>query len=137
VFVACGDDDDDAPDVSADVCPENPSPATDQTIVVDAPETGAEVTNPARVEGSINAFQGNFFVSIVDENGDSVVDDYPGHTDEPDTFLPFSMDVPFFVTEVVDACLIVSRQAEDPERDEQKLQRPVRLLPDATPEASQ
>lgn len=136
VVAACGGDDDDAPDVSADVCPENPSPATEETIVVDTPEEGAEVTNPVHVAGTINAFQGNFYVSILDENGVNVVDDYPGHIDEPDQFLPFSVDVPFFVTEELDACLIVSRQTDNPDRDEQKLQRPIRLIPPATASAS-
>lgn len=137
IFAACGGDDDDGADVPASVCPENPSPATDETLIIDVPESGDEVTSPVHISGQISAFVQHYYVTIIDATGNHVVDDYPGTSDQPDVLVPFEIDVPFFVTEAVDACLIVSRQTENPERDEQKLQVPVRLLPESTPEAAQ
>ena len=135
-LAACGDDDDSGPDIS-DVCPENPSPARESTVVLESPDQGAEVTNPIQLSGMIKAFNSRFYVAIIAADGTHLLDDYPGMVSEPDVLVPFQLSVPFFVQEPTEACVLIGRQAfADESRDVETLQLAVTLLPAETPAVS-
>jgi hypothetical protein len=116
---ACGGDDDGSADGLLEelggVCAQGN--ADDDHIKVDSPKPGDEVASPLTVEGSIDAFEQQFWISVVTEDGERVID-YPARSQdlEEGTLSPFSVSVPFSSGEDAAACLWVYRQnVEDPE----------------------
>lgn len=129
VVIACGGGGDSVPAELKDVCTQEASAATTD-ITVTTPESGADVSSPARVSGTINASQGQFFFAIVGADGTHITD-YPGHASQTGTPVPFEQDLPFFVEEETPACLWVSKVNTPGPLDAVRI--PINLLPAATP----
>ncbi len=91
----------------ADVCPENTDPATADEVQVDQPAPGDSSATPLHVEGLIAVFEAQFNISIIDAGGNYIVENMPAMSSEGQTLAPFSVDVPFVVTEETVACLQV------------------------------
>ena len=90
------------------VCQANPDPATADDQVIDQPSAGDTVTSPVTISGQVRAFEGTYQVGIFDSQGDPIVETFgtagPGEAGE---LAPFSIDVPFSVTEETPACIWV------------------------------
>lgn len=126
LLAACGDDDDatetqtmsasatggptgtaTAQPTVTDVCPDNADPATADQVQVDQPAPGDSSATPLHVEGLIAVFEAQFNISIIDADGNYIVENIPAMSSEGQTLAPFSVDVPFVVTEETPACLQV------------------------------
>jgi len=90
------------------VCQPNPDPATADDQVIDEPNADAIVTSPVAISGQVRAFEGTYQVGIFNARGDPIVETFgtagPG---EAGQLAPFSIEVPFSVTEVTPACIWV------------------------------
>jgi hypothetical protein len=90
------------------------------------------------VTGEIDTTDNEFWISVVDANGDHLVD-YPARS--PDyvdgEMSPFEVSVPpFFVSEETTACVWVYRvNVQNVDTQEEAIRVPIVLLPSATPEA--
>lgn len=153
--VACGDDDDEATSTptqaatptataasptatasgtptatatAADVCGENPDPATDQQVQVDSPEPGDEITSPLQATGLIAVFEAQFNIALKDAGGNDIASS-SAMSSEGQTLAPFSVTLPFTVSERTDACLWVYDISENDGQITMVYQVPVVLLP--------
>lgn len=111
-------------------CPENPDPAAADQVQIDEPSPGDASATPLHVEGLIAVFEAQFNVSIIDADGSYIVEDMPAMSSEGQTLAPFSIDVPFVVTEETFACLqVYDISNQDGTTRMDIVQVPVTLLP--------
>ena len=112
------------------VCQPNPDPATPEFQVIDQPNAGDTVTSPVTISGRIVAFEGTYQVGIFNSRGDPIVETFgtagPG---EAGQLAPFSIEVPFSVTEVTPACIWVYEASAMDGRPVHVGQIPVTLSP--------
>jgi len=116
------------PDALAIVCQENPDPATDDLVRVNAPVARDAVSSPLTVQGRIAAFEATFQITIFDADG-NILGEEAGMSSEGQTLAPFAEDVPFSVTEETPACLWVYEKSARDGRPIHVVQIPVLLLP--------
>jgi Immunoglobulin-like domain of bacterial spore germination len=147
LFAACGDDEEEdtgagptvtttvrtaaatsSADSLADVCAENPDPATDEETQVAAPAEGDEVSSPVSVRGRIIAFEAVFKITIYDEDG-NVIAEQRSMTAEGTTLAPFEEEVSFTVTHETPACLWVYGISGRDGSPDNVVQVPALLLP--------
>jgi hypothetical protein len=137
LLVACSDDDGggspDLPEGLEDVCTQGDEADTDN-IKVDSPAAGDDVSSPLVVTGEIVAFEQAFWVSVVNADGDHIID-YPERDRDlvEGELSAFDVNVPFTVGEETPACLWVYR-INDPEPPE-AIKVPITLLPPEAVEA--
>lgn len=93
-----------APDQGADVCPENPDPATTDIVRVTAPRPGDQVSSPVMVTGEILAFEASFQVAVYDAEGNEIAR-HTGMSADGTTLSPFSEEVEFTVDEETPGCI--------------------------------
>lgn len=128
MLAACGGGDS-VPDELKNVCTQADSaPVND--IMVTTPKSGAEVTSPLTVSGTINVSQSQFFLSIVGADGTHITD-YPGHASHTGTPVAFQQAVPFGVENKTPACLWVSQLNIGDQADAIRI--PITLMPGGTP----
>jgi hypothetical protein len=121
------------PSQLASVCTQSASPAVD-AVRVDSPTAGSGVQSPLKVTGSVNTTDGLFFIAVVLADGTHVID-YPGHSSQGGSLVPFSQQVPFSIFENTPACLWVSpRSVSDPV---DAVRIPIVLEPGSTSTATQ
>jgi hypothetical protein len=108
-----GDADGDGDVTAVEACQENPDPVTGDFQVIDAPEAGATVTSPVTVSGQILAFEAAFQVAIFDPDGNAIVAPIAAQAQQADIgqLAPFSVDVPFVVTEQQPGCIWVYEES--------------------------
>ena len=112
-----------------DVCAPNPDPATPDFNVVTAPAPFDQVTSPVQITGQISAFEAVYQVTIYDAQGNEIVDQF-AMSDEGQTLAPFSVSIPFLVSQATPACIWVYQlSAEDGVTPLNVVQIPVTLLP--------
>ena len=94
------------------VCQTNPDPVTPEFQVIDEPDAGDSVTSPVTISGQVLAFEATYQIGIFDADGDAIVETFgtagPAEVGE---LAPFSIDVPFSVTEETPACIWVYEQS--------------------------
>ena len=112
------------------VCQTNPDPATADDQVIDEPGADDTVTSPVTISGQVRAFEATYQVGIYDSQGDPIVETFgtagPGEAGE---LAPFSIDVPFSVTEETPACIWVYEASAMDGRPIRVGQIPVTLSP--------
>lgn len=113
---------------AADVCSENPDPATDEQVQVDSPEPGDEITSPLQATGLIAVFEAQFNIALKDADGNDIASS-SAMSSEGQTLAPFSVSLPFTVSERTDACLWVYDISENDGAIIMVYQLPVVLLP--------
>jgi hypothetical protein len=111
-----------------DVCGENPDPATDEQVQVDSPEPGDEVTSPLQARGLISVFEAQFNIALKDASGDDISSS-SAMSSEGQTLAPFSVSLPFTVSERTPACFWVYDISEADGSIQDVYQVPVVLLP--------
>jgi hypothetical protein len=114
---------------AADVCQENPDPATEEQVQVISPEPGDEVTSPVTVTGLVAAFEAQFNIAIKDADGNDVVAEVSAMSSEGQTLAPFSVDIIFVATERTRVCLWVFDYSAMDGSIENVHQVPIVLLP--------
>lgn len=112
----------------ADVCLPNPDPATPDLVQVDTPSAGDSVSSPVPISGRIAAFEATFRVTIFRADG-SIVGDIVAMSAEGQTLAPFTVGVPFSVSEATPACLWVYEESAADGSPIHVLQIPLTLLP--------
>jgi hypothetical protein len=115
-------------DPLATVCRDNPDPANDDEVQVEAPLGGDPVTSPVTVRGEVAAFEATFKITIYDAAGATIAD-VTGMSSEGQTLAPFSEDVPFSVSQETDACLWVYESSARDGSPTNVVQVPIRLQP--------
>jgi len=115
-------------DALATVCEENPDPATDDLVRVNAPVAPDAVSSPVTVQGRIAAFEATFQLTIFDADG-NILGEEVGMSSEGQTLAPFAEDVPFSVTEETPACLWVYEESARDGSPVHVVQIPVLLPP--------
>jgi hypothetical protein len=115
-------------DPLADVCADNPDPATGETTQVDQPSEGDAVSSPLNVRGQVAAFEATFKIAIFDEDGDQLAD-VTAMSLEGQTLAPFEEEVAFSVTEETPACLWVYEASARDGEPIHVVQIPITLLP--------
>jgi hypothetical protein len=123
-----GDEATPTPNALATVCEENPDPATDDLVRVNAPVARDAVSSPLPVQGRIAAFEATFQITIFDADG-NILGEEVGMSSEGQTLAPFAEDVPFSVTEETPACLWVYEESARDGSPIHVVQIPVLLLP--------
>ena len=119
LLLACGGGDDAADDLAkelGDVCTQGDK-ADEAVIRVESPDPGDEISSPLTVKGAIDAFQQQFWVSVVKADGEHVID-YPARSRdlEEGKLSPFEVSVPFSSGESAAACLwVYRRNIENPD----------------------
>ena len=120
LLLACGGGDDNAADDLAkelgDICTQGDN-VDDAVIRVDSPDPGDDISSPLTVKGEIDAFQQQFWVSVVKADGQHVID-YPARSRdlEEGKLSPFEVSVPFSSGEESAACLwVYRRNVENPD----------------------
>lgn len=90
------------------VCQPNPDPATAEFQVIDQPLSQDTVTSPVTISGQILAFEATYRVSIYDASVDLIAEQ-SGTAEAVDAgqLAPFTIDLPFQVTEETPACIWV------------------------------
>ncbi|MFQ6672999.1 MAG: Gmad2 immunoglobulin-like domain-containing protein [Candidatus Tectimicrobiota bacterium] len=111
-----------------DVCQPNPDPATPDVVQVDTPSTGDSVSSPVPINGRIAAFEATFRVTIFRADG-SIAGDIVAMSAEGQTLAPFTLGVPFSVSEATPACLWVYEESARDGSPIHVLQIPLTLLP--------
>lgn len=89
-------------------CQSNPDPvdASDPSIIVTAPASGATVTSPVHVAGQARVFEATVSLTLFDANGDEITSTTTNAA-EGQVLSAFSTDVSFSVTSDTPACLWV------------------------------
>ncbi|MEX1193737.1 MAG: Gmad2 immunoglobulin-like domain-containing protein [Dehalococcoidia bacterium] len=103
-----------APEPSAaEVCPDNPDPATTEEVVIDAPATDDRVSSPLKVRGEAAAFEAVIQIRVLHPDGTALVDQ-DAMTADGGTLSPFDVSIQFAVPEETRACLqVFSHSAAD------------------------
>lgn len=112
----------------ADVCGENPDPATDEEVQVDSPEPGDEITSPLQATGLIAVFEAQFNIALKDADGNDIASS-SAMSSEGQTLAPFSVSLPFTVSERTPACFWVYDLSAMDGSVQDVVQVPVVLLP--------
>lgn len=116
------------------VCQPNPSPvdASDPSIIVTAPASGATVTSPVHVAGQARVFDATVSLTLFDANGDEIVSTTTNAA-EGQTLSAFSTDVSFTVTSDTPACLWVFESSARDGSPVNVVQVPLTLRPTGLP----
>lgn len=119
LIAACGGGNNAADDLLAelgDVCKQGDE-VDEAAIQVDSPDPGDEISSPLTVKGKIDAFQQQFWVSVVKADGERVID-YPVRSRDlkEGELSPFESSIPFSAGEESAACLwVYRRNVENPD----------------------
>jgi hypothetical protein len=89
-------------------CQTNPDPvdATDPSVIVSEPASGASVASPLHVEGQARVFEATVSLALYDADGDEITS-ATTNAAEGQVLSAFSTGVPFTVTSDTPACLWV------------------------------
>ncbi len=137
LLAACGGGDGNADallEELGDVCAQGDN-VDDSLVRVDSPDPGAEISSPITVSGEVDAFQQQFWISVVKPDGEHVID-YPARSRdlEEGKLSPFEFSVPFSTGETTPACLwVYRRNLEDPD---DAVRVPIKLLSTETTTAA-
>lgn len=112
------------------VCAANPDPASPDFTQVDTPNTGDTVSSPVTVKGRINAFEGQFRITIFDAAGNRLADE--AASAEGQVLSPFQKEISFSVTAETPACMWVYDVSARDGSPVHVVQIPLQLLPAAT-----
>lgn len=112
----------------ASVCAANPDPATSDEEQVDSPLPGEIVTSPIQVTGKVAAFEATFRVTLYDTGGGTIADQ-TAMSSEGQTLAPFSVSLPFTVTQNTPACLWVYENSARDGLPTHVIQIPLTLKP--------
>jgi hypothetical protein len=142
-FVACSDDDgggsSDAPEGLEEVCTQSDEVDTER-IDVTSPQANDEVESPLTVTGEIDTANNEFWISVVNAEGEHLVD-YPSRSEDyiDGDMSPFDVSVPpFHVGEETAACVWVYREnVQGEEGPTEAIRIPVTLLVNAAEEETE
>ncbi len=112
----------------ADVCAENPDPATPDLVQVDTPHAGDPVSNPVTVSGRIAPFEATFRIRIFDATG-TVVAGTTGMSAEGQVLSSFSEKIRVDNVEPLPACIWVFESSAQDGRPIHVVQIPVMMQP--------